>query len=318
VLVERNGLSLTENPEKSKGKMGSTRALTDEEVRLISKSFGGRYWRRDKALFMLGCYTGFKITELLGLRVRDIWHDGTWAESVGVWKSTTKQRHYVPLRDEVKYSLNAWLVEFGLVEDAFLFKAQGKENRPIGRHQARRVLVSSYKTLDDNTPLFPSRQHGRSLSRSRSHCIIKEAFEANELSGKLATHSMRKTFVRILQDEGKTFQEIHELLGNFTPTCSGLYACSLDGLPAMGRGRVEANGHLGRKALALKWKNQKGRCVYCKKPMIPFDPQLMPTVDHRRSLARGGTHTDNNTVLAHLKCNSEKGPKGPEAFDMLL
>ena len=54
--------------------------------------------------------------------------------------------------------------------------------------------------LPDETPVFCSRvkdtQTGlpRAISREQGWRILKEAFETNELGGKLATHSLRKTF----------------------------------------------------------------------------------------------------------------------------
>jgi integrase len=49
--------------------MPGCRPLTDDEVDLVLQSFGGRYALRDRALFCLGIYTGFRITELLSLRL---------------------------------------------------------------------------------------------------------------------------------------------------------------------------------------------------------------------------------------------------------
>jgi integrase len=52
--------------------MPGCRPLTDDEVDLVLQSFGGRYALRDRALFLLGIYTGFRITELLSLRLADV------------------------------------------------------------------------------------------------------------------------------------------------------------------------------------------------------------------------------------------------------
>ena len=48
--------------------MQGCRPLSPEEVDEILVSFGDRYAARDKALFVMGVYTGFRITELLSLR----------------------------------------------------------------------------------------------------------------------------------------------------------------------------------------------------------------------------------------------------------
>ncbi len=51
--------------------MRGCRPLRPEEVVAVTQNFGSRYQWRDRALFLVGLYTGFRITELLSLR----WHD---------------------------------------------------------------------------------------------------------------------------------------------------------------------------------------------------------------------------------------------------
>ena len=53
--------------------MKGCRALKSEEVMLISDSFYGKYERRNRALFLLGCKTELRISELLSLRVKDVY-----------------------------------------------------------------------------------------------------------------------------------------------------------------------------------------------------------------------------------------------------
>ena len=49
--------------------MKGCRPLTDTEVELMQAGFGGRYATRDRALFLLGVESGFRISELLSLRM---------------------------------------------------------------------------------------------------------------------------------------------------------------------------------------------------------------------------------------------------------
>ncbi len=52
--------------------MRGTRPLTDEEIEIVSGSFSGRFELRDRALFLLGVKSGFRISELLSLRLNEI------------------------------------------------------------------------------------------------------------------------------------------------------------------------------------------------------------------------------------------------------
>ncbi len=56
--------------------MRGCRPLTEAEVSLVLKSFGGTYGKRNKALFIVGHRTGFRISELLSLTVGDVLQHG--------------------------------------------------------------------------------------------------------------------------------------------------------------------------------------------------------------------------------------------------
>jgi integrase len=71
--------------------MAGCRALTDEEVQLVKRSFGGEFAKRDEALFMLGVEAGFRISELISLRVKDVLQYGAIRERVEVAKRHMKQ-----------------------------------------------------------------------------------------------------------------------------------------------------------------------------------------------------------------------------------
>ena len=42
--------------------MKGCRPLSDEEITVVSRSFGGTYAARDRALFILGLKSGFRIS----------------------------------------------------------------------------------------------------------------------------------------------------------------------------------------------------------------------------------------------------------------
>ena len=70
--------------------MQGCRPLTPEEVDEILVSFGGRFADRDKALFVMGVYTGFRITELLSLRLRDVHQFGKVVPRVTISRGIMK------------------------------------------------------------------------------------------------------------------------------------------------------------------------------------------------------------------------------------
>jgi integrase len=149
--------------------MKGCRPLTEVEVDLVQHSFGGVYAERDKALFLLGVKSGFRISELLSLRVGDVLQHGRLVDRVTVRRLHMKNQREgrtVLLRPEAKAALATWLhclrQSHDCTAQTFVFRSRKGQNRPISTVQAWRIL--------------------------------HEAVATNELTGKVGTHTMRKTF----------------------------------------------------------------------------------------------------------------------------
>ena len=55
--------------------MKGTRPLNNDEIRRVSATFTGMFEVRNRSLFMIGVSTGGHISELLSLRVRDVYQN---------------------------------------------------------------------------------------------------------------------------------------------------------------------------------------------------------------------------------------------------
>jgi integrase len=149
--------------------MKGCRPLTDEEVLLVQQSFGGVYAALDKALFLLGVKSGFRIGEWLSLRVGDVSQHGRLVDRVTVQRrhmKHTREGRTVLLHPEAKAALATWLLTLrqmpGCTAQTFVFRSRKGGNRSISKVQAWRIL--------------------------------HEAVTTNELTGKVGMHAMRKTF----------------------------------------------------------------------------------------------------------------------------
>ena len=171
--------------------MKGTRPLDNQEIRQVSGSFDGTYEGRNRALFMLGVSTGGRISELLGLQIGDVY------------------QNRAPVTD--------------LLFDKSIVK--GKEHSravPVNRdgRQAIDDLITwhrkEYRSIAKTRPLFPSRngQGGKRMSRRAAHDVLKHAFEAAGLNGKLASHSLRKSFAQRLYDCTGDIYAVQEMLGH--------------------------------------------------------------------------------------------------------
>jgi integrase len=160
--------------------MRGCQPLSDEEVTLLAKSFSGTYAKRNKALFVVGHMTGFRISELLSLRVGDVMQHGKILDQIGVQRRHMKggkagktSGRTVKLHPEARAALSVWLEVL---------------QKQMGGTLAPELPVFCSRVKDPATGLK------RAVSREQAWRILKEAFNANELQGKLGTHAMRKTF----------------------------------------------------------------------------------------------------------------------------
>jgi integrase len=127
--------------------MKGCRPLTDQEVALISRSFGGAYAARDRALFILGIKTAVRIAELLSLRVGDVWQHGRVVDQPTVRPAHMKQKREgrtVPVHPDAKTALAAWLLVLreqpGVTAQTAVFRSRKGGHRPITPVQAWRIL----------------------------------------------------------------------------------------------------------------------------------------------------------------------------------
>lgn len=142
--------------------MAGCRPLSDNEVTLVLNQL---VRDRDRALFVLGLKTGFRITELLSVKVSDVFQNGHVSDYLRIERRNMKgSSRVVVLNDLAKRELSDYIKKSGLENNNFLFKSRVGENRAISRFQA--------------------------------WSILKMAFAFAGLSGHLATHSMRKSFAK--------------------------------------------------------------------------------------------------------------------------
>lgn len=170
--------------------MRGARPLTDPEVQqMLNDGFNGSYHRRDRSLFAIGISTGFRVSELLALQMRDVMHRKYPKDWIALERRHTKG------------------------------KTAGRTNRLMGFAQkvlqpwinARLAGTALPKLLDE--PVFISRevdphtQQIQPISLRRAGMILADAYERCGITGSVSTHSMRKTFAKkAYQDAIEKFQ----------------------------------------------------------------------------------------------------------------
>jgi len=155
--------------------MRGCRPLTEPEVEAVLAHLDGPSGARDRALFLLGVRSGFRISEILSLRLGDVVQAGRVVERVRVPRRHMKGKREgrtVLLHPAARAALATWLEELRsagyMTAESFVFQSRRGTNQAIGRVQAWRVL--------------------------------RRAFEQAGFTGNLGTHSMRKTFADRIYD----------------------------------------------------------------------------------------------------------------------
>ena len=171
--------------------MKGTRPLDNAEIRKVSEVFGGTFTVRNRSLFMIGVSVGGRISELLALKVGDVWQNN---KPVG----------------DLLFDRN--IVKGGEVSRAVPVNVDGR--------QAIEDLIAwhaeLYGGLDPKRRLFPSRkgQGLQPMTRISAHRSLKPAFEAAGLNGKLSTHSLRKSYAQHLYEQTNDIYVVQEMLGH--------------------------------------------------------------------------------------------------------
>lgn len=172
--------------------MKGVRPLSISEIHAVANSFDGKYAVRNKSLFMLGVSCGGRISALLQFYLNDLYQNGTAVTDLHFDKGIVKggkASRYVPLNADGRVAINelvAWHIEY-------------------------------FGVFDAERPAFPSRNTGRgiiSMTRRNAHNILRDAFNAAGLNGKLATHSLRKSYAQRLYEHTGDIFCVQQMLGH--------------------------------------------------------------------------------------------------------
>lgn len=156
----------------------------------MREGFTGQFKHRNRSLFALGVSTGFRISELLALQMRDVMHRKYPRQYVKVPRRHTKgktQGRTQQLQPFAQHSLQPWIDQ--------------------------RLQDEELATLLDQ-PVFISRERDtrtgqiKAITPQHAGHILRTAFNRCNITDSVSTHSMRKTFAKkIYQDALQKFKD---------------------------------------------------------------------------------------------------------------
>jgi len=179
-----------------------SRPFTTEEQEKILTHLRNTGCHRDALLLEMGSYLGFRISELLSLKVEDVADAGVARDEIIVSRRNLKggkgahrravhsRRIVVPER--LRHALTGYLQRKPLLPGSYLYQSRENGNCPICRSQAHRIIVG--------------------------------AATAVGVHDRIATHSMRKAFVkRIYEISGHDLVKTQRIVGHRSPLTTARY-----------------------------------------------------------------------------------------------
>ncbi|CEG26944.1 tyrosine-type recombinase/integrase [Bacillus sp. B-jedd] len=131
-----------------------------EQINAIKEELRG-HSQRDVLLFVFGINTGIRVSDLLSLRVKDVWDEDSMNEFLIIHENDEEEAKAFYLNNSIRNELEPYLKEHKLAGCSYLFKSK-KNELPITRQQAYRIINAAAKKVG--------------------------------VSGKIGTHTLRKTF----------------------------------------------------------------------------------------------------------------------------
>lgn len=172
--------------------MTGCKALTDAEIKAVLSKLENM---RDKALFVLGVRTGFRISELLSLKVDDVRTGGQIADRITVSRRNTKGKRAsrsIALHHEAKEAIQAYIESVGGISPGHF--------------------------------LFLSSKSGKAITPQHAWRILDAAFKAAGIDGNTGTHTMRKTFAKnVYEIMGGNLLGAQKALGHKSLTSTAHY-----------------------------------------------------------------------------------------------
>jgi site-specific recombinase XerD len=195
--------------------MAGMRNYTEDEIALVRQSFSGRYALRDRCYFEMALQMGLRVSEMLSITGGQVYQYGKVTDEVSIERKHMKggkagkaSGRTIPLFPETHPHILAWLQRLAA------------------------MLKVDLKDLEPSTPLFMSRVRNkdgsrRAIARETAWRIIKGIARENEFSGKVGTHSTRKTLARKVYTWSNDIRVVQRILGHKSLQSTEAYLKSL-------------------------------------------------------------------------------------------
>jgi site-specific recombinase XerD len=153
---------------------------------------------RDNLLFILGINTNLRISDLLKLKLEDVWTGKKCNEYITLKENKTGKLKKIMINESIDKAIREYVKEIKPHMDDFLFKSRNSSNKSISRQQACNILrnAGDYCGIEESiSPHTLRKTWGYWAWKSGiSLVLIMEAFNHSSIS-------ITKRYLGILQDD---------------------------------------------------------------------------------------------------------------------
>lgn len=163
---------------------------SEKHIEAMKKVLKGQS-KRDYLLFMVGISSALRISDILKLKVSDVWDGKKCNKHIRLREQKTNKNKGFPITPNLEKAIKEYLNSIGYDMDDYLFPSRKGENKPI------------------------TRQH--------AHLILNNAAEEVGIKEPISTHSMRKTWGYWAWKKGYNLALIMEVLNHSSITNTKKY-----------------------------------------------------------------------------------------------
>lgn len=110
---------------------------------------------RDYVLFVLGINSNLRISDLLNLKVKDVWTGKKAREYIEIKEKKTGKTKKTIINESMEKALKEYIKKEELNTDDYLFQSKKGENKPISRQQAHYILQQAGEWCGIEEPISP-------------------------------------------------------------------------------------------------------------------------------------------------------------------
>lgn len=184
--------------------MKGCRDLTDNEFERLMDYFAENDQWRDRTIFSVQRWAGYRISEALSIQVRNVFHVKHNGEYVCV-----DRIHIQPMN----------------------MKGGKKPRRVVVHDRLREDLMRYLSVLDDKDGIYPGRYlfgsrkgENKPISYVQAWRILKSAFDDLDIRENVATHSFRKTFAnKVYEKTGNDLIATMNIMDHSSPAVTQAY-----------------------------------------------------------------------------------------------